>query len=451
MWRRLVIRRKSIVFVQICQIAAAGLLLCAGLAEAQPAAGPVPLILPGHPVQWWAAFKFNARASATPVNDPRRTCPFGGEPLNYKKMKKGDFSQEFVVASSDDPALKEGTSLIGTGNDPIGATFAEVYTGDLSYVVWNDQFYKDPPVPGCDDACDKPWAHSKGFLAWDDSGAGMVVQVSTPSWPGSGSAAHPRTDGNTLGCVHDNDVLVSQHFFALKLSRADTAKLLEALRNEGAVTLPGNLQVVRLRDSSPDELKALVSKLGDSSPEAPKLEKFTLDSGVTLISKPAVLHAPPWQVVSALLDGEPLRVATWVLGDEGLPSTRAKKPQCWSSDLGTPGEIDIAISGKDDMGLLGGNNPNGNHAKIGVSLPSGHHLTIFGDMNQDGRLLTDCDRSQNGRGGLFFVLDNFGLWSSMSALLKGAKAAYDYRTVAEGATPWRPKSRPQTNRHRPSR
>ena len=40
------------------------------------------------------------------------------------------------------------------------------------------------------------------MLAWDDSGKGFVMQVSTPSWPGSGSEKRPRkNDGNTLGCV----------------------------------------------------------------------------------------------------------------------------------------------------------------------------------------------------------------------------------------------------------
>jgi hypothetical protein len=68
-------------------------------------------------------------------------------------------------------------------------------------------------------------------------------------------------------------------------------------------------------------------------------------------------------------------------------------------------------------------------------------------MNEDGRLLTDCFREQNGRGGLFFVLDDAGLWSSMSALLKGQKAAYGDRTVAEGATPWRPATRKPRRSH----
>jgi hypothetical protein len=446
MWHRPKAHPKTILHLAVRLLAVGGLLGCSGLTLAQPAAEPAPLISPGHPVQWWAAFKFNTRTSPTKEDDPRRSCRFGGgQPRDYTPAK--GFSQDFVFASSDAPALAPGNALIGTGNDPIGATFAEVYEGDLSYVVWNDQFYKDPVVPGCDNACDKPWAHSKGFLAWDDQGRGVVVQVSTPSWPGSGSAARPRTDGNTLGCVKDDNVLVSQHFFGLKLSRADTAKVLEALRNEAAVTLPANLQVVRVRSTSPVELKTLAMKLGDRTPDDAKLEKFVLDSGVTLISKPATLHAPPWLVVSALLGGEPLRVATWVRGDGGLPSTHAVKPSCWSNDLGSPGEVDVAITGKDGMGLQGGVRRDGNHAKIGVSLPQGHHLTIFGDMNEEGRLLTDCSKAQNGRGGLFFVLDNAGLWSSMSALLEGQIAAFGDRTVAEGAAPWQPVARTVRRRH----
>ena len=40
----------------------------------------------------------------------------------------------------------------------------------------------------------------------------------TGSWPGSGSSAEPRKkDGNTLGYINDDNLEVSQHFFALKL------------------------------------------------------------------------------------------------------------------------------------------------------------------------------------------------------------------------------------------
>lgn len=417
-------------------LATAGLLACAAQAQAQPQPpAPAPLLSPGHAVDWWIAFKFNVATSPTSADDPRRNCDFGGQPQAYKK----GFGQDYIVASAEDPHFTAGTALIGTADDPLGTTFRQVYEGDFSYVVWNDQFYGDPHL-GCGTACGEPWAHSKGFVAWDDSGAGLVVQVSTPSWPGSGSRLHPRTDGNTLGCVTDNDVKVSQHFFALKLSPADTAKLLEALRNEAAVTLPADPQVVRVRPSSPPALKTLAASLGARTPGGASLERFELDSGVTLISKPAALHAPPWLVVSALLGGEPLRVATWWTGTGGLPSTHAVKPACWSGDLGAPGEIEVAMTGTwhDPIGLAGGNNPKGNHAKIGTSLADGHHLTILGDMNEDGRLMMDCHKEQNGRGGLFFVLADPELWTNVSALLKGQTAAYGDRTVAEGASPWTP-------------
>jgi hypothetical protein len=48
------------------------------------------------------------------------------------------------------------------------------------------------------------WGHSNGMIAWDGNGNGFMMQVSTPSWPGSGSARNPRQgDGNTLGRVAD--------------------------------------------------------------------------------------------------------------------------------------------------------------------------------------------------------------------------------------------------------
>jgi hypothetical protein len=65
---------------------------------------------------------------------------------------------------------------------------------------------------------------------------------------------------------------------------------------------------------------------------------------------------------------------------------------------------------------------NGNHAKIGVSTGT-HTYTIFGDMNQQGALSgPKCDSSQNGRGGLFFVVNNPRLFEGVSDLIKGDSA-----------------------------
>lgn len=129
------------------------------------------------------------------------------------------FSQQFVFASSDSKSLQAGSGCAGdTTDDPVGATFEEIYDGFFNYAVWSDQFYGDPPISGCGNSCSAPWGHSKGIIAWNDAGKGLVMQVTTPDWPGAGSKDFPRrTEGNTLGCTQsDNDILVSQHFLRVE-------------------------------------------------------------------------------------------------------------------------------------------------------------------------------------------------------------------------------------------
>src|ERR1035441_6828720 len=102
------------------------------------------------------------------------------------------------------------------------------------------------------------------MLVWNADGNGFVMQVSTPSWPGSGSSGNPRkTDGNTLGCVKDNDVLVSQHFFALALTKADTVAVLKGLANASVVTDPTKPQLVN--NGGPSDVQAAVKALGKLS------------------------------------------------------------------------------------------------------------------------------------------------------------------------------------------
>jgi hypothetical protein len=146
------------------------------------------------------------------------------------------------------------------------------------------------------------------MVVWDETGEGFVMQVSTPSWPASGSGSYPRiNDGNTLGCVIDDNVEVSQHFFALKVNNNDLIKVLQALANASVVTDPSNPQIVR--NGGPAEIQGLVEKLGKQSQSTTFLDVM-LSTGVELISKPSDLYVPPWQMVSAVLDGLPLRTAT---------------------------------------------------------------------------------------------------------------------------------------------
>lgn len=381
-----------------------------------------PLLAEGKPVDWWFAFKFNA--ATFPGDESKEPNPgiFGGTPKDYK----GEFCLSYAVASSASPTLKMGDGYIGGSlDDPLGATFNQIYNGDCNYVLWNDQFYNEPM-----ESLGAPWGHSKGCLAWDNDGNGFVLQVTTPSWPASGNKAHPRqTDGNTLGCVKDDDVMVSQHFFALKLDADDVKVVLAGLANASVVTDPTKLQIVR--NGGPADIQQLVNALGKESTGA--MPTMTaLSSGVRFITKPSQLHVPPWQMISAALGGLPLRAATWWEEPE-IFSTDASTPvTCWNmQELGVPGPVQIATTGTwqgKSIGLQGGEGTTFNHAKIGVSLDASQPLCIFGDMNQQGTLCgiakekIPCAASQNGRGGLFYVVDNKELYASVSALLRGDSA-----------------------------
>jgi hypothetical protein len=381
---------------------------------------PTPLLKKSHPVDWWFVFKFNASSFPGCGENAQRDCLFGGTVQGYQ----GHYSQQFVYASSDNPSLQKGSGCVGdTLKDPVGATFDQVYNGSCYYVIWNDQFYDDPPIKGCTKNCGSPWGHSKGILAWNEEGAGFVMQVSTPSWPASGSSSSPRTDGNTLGCVDDNNVKVSQHFFALKLSKEDVMTVLQCLQNASVVTDPTNLQIVR--NGGPSDIKALVKKLGKKSKSTTNM-KVKLSSGVELISKPSGLHVPPWQLVSATLNGLPLRTATWWANPKIDTTTESTKITCWDNDLGSPGPVQIATTGEwegTSFSLKGGPQLDSNHAKFGVSIDPSQPYAIFGDLNQQGALSGDkCSSSQNGRGGTFYILSNKTLFDGLTNLIKGETA-----------------------------
>jgi deoxyribonuclease II len=421
--RRQLITRLAIVFVCISFLPASTIYRPRSAAEPAAAAVPKPLVANGKSVDWWFVFKLNA-AKFPECGGSTRACPFGGTAQKYKQ----GFGQQYVYATNDDPTLKQGKGCAGeTGTDPIGATFEQVYNGAFHYLIWNDQFYQDPEIASCSgNSCGAPWGHSKGMLAWNDSGNGFVMQVTTPSWPAAGSKKNPRAnDGNTLGCVEDDNVLVSQHFFTLKLNKQDLLDVLQALQNASVVTDPKNPQIVS--NGGPTDVQDLVKSLGVQS-KSTNILQFTLSSGVKLISKPSKLNVPPWQMVSATLNGVSLRTATWWANPKIPTTTASTKIGCWNTTIGKPGAVEIATTGHwndIEIGLTGSSGGNFNHAKIGVSTSGSHHYAIFGDMNQQGTLAPisgKCSSSQNGRGGLFYVIDNKSLSDSVTALIQGDTA-----------------------------
>lgn len=408
--------RPSILRLAICACAfAASTLLSLAPAAAQPVVDPpTPLLDPTHPVQWLFVYKFNA--STYDTHSEPNACVFGG---TFAGKPAG---QAYAVASSGSGALKRGSGLVGTSlNDPVGATFGEIYRSNLNFVVWNDQFYGDPKLP-CG-KCERRWGHSKGILAWDNVGNGLVLQVTTPDWPGAGSAATPRPrEGNTLGCEHEtHNVQYGQHFFALKLTPADTAMVLDALVNASVVTNVRDPQIARL--GGPADLVARAAKLGQKV-QSDDFQDVTLSSGVRLISKPSDLWVPPWQLISARLGSVPLRTSTW-RANSPIPTTTATTPvTCWRPSLGKPNAVEIATTGQWDHKVIKVS-ASGSHGKIGVSTETTEPFTIFGDMNQQGALTgtgPECASAQNGRGGLFFILADQQLFQSVTDLLKGETA-----------------------------
>ena len=383
---------------------------------------PRPLLAQDRPVDWWAVFKLNGTAFPSCTGDASSVCQFGGTP----QVRSGG-GQQYVFASSAGTDLRLSSDCAGaTANDPVGATFNQIYNEFRHYVVWNDQFYGDPKTAACSgNSCGAPWGHSKGILAWNEQGEGVILQATTPSWPASGSRNAPRTtDGNTLGCTKLNNLTSSQHFFALKLDRDDVIKALKALRNASVVTDPTIRQIVN--NGGPAEVRDLVNTLGQRS-DSKIPTRDVLSTGVTLISKPSALIVPPWQMVSALLDGAPLRVASWWTNPRIETTTTTTRVDCWDSSLARPGPVEIATSGQWDKTPFSLIAP-ANHAKVGVSTTGNY--AIFGDMNQQGALAPpNCNRSQNGRGGLFFVLDNASLSGNLRNLIAGNTASGGFGIV----------------------
>ena len=238
--------------------------------------------------------------------------------------------------------------------DPVGATFGQVYNGKFFYVIWNDQFYGDPQGLREGGQLRRSLGSLEGLLAWNDEGNGFVMQVSTPSWPGSGSSLIKRRSGNTLGCVKSNNNLIaSQHFFALRLNKPDLLKVLKAMKLAHVVTDPDNRQIVF--NGGPPDVRKLVDDLRGKPAKPPEPEDIlratlsatTPNEHVVLVAKPSYLFVPPWQMLSAVLSSASERAATWRNNKDFKSTKGSTQIRCWSPQVkGKPGQVAIALTGR---------------------------------------------------------------------------------------------------------
>jgi hypothetical protein len=129
----------------------------------------------------------------------------------------------------------------------------------------------------------------------------------------------------------------------VKLNKDDLLKVLAALANASVVSDPGDKQIVR--NGSPADIQAAVKALGKKS-ISKNYTKETLSTGVELVSKPSKLPVSPWQMVSALLGGAPLRTATWWAAPKIYSTTDDSTPGCWDSGLQNPEPVEVATTGQ---------------------------------------------------------------------------------------------------------
>lgn len=102
------------------------------------------------------------------------------------------------------------------------------------------------------------------------------------------------------------------------------------------------------------------------------------------------------------------------------PTTGTTPIGCWNPQLRKAGAAEIATSrswGGTTFRLKDGLSSNANHAKIGVSIGDSTDDTVFGDLNQQGALSGKCGSSQNGSGGLFYIVNGHVLVNGIRSLL----------------------------------
>lgn len=294
-------------------------------------------------------------------------------PLSVKNRGKGLC---YLYADSKNPQLRFFTqcktkdnkpwSCLGQGaNDPLSKTLRQIFQSqkDTQWSFWTDQIYQssdswfgDTPFPGSigqnqstkntvyphpHAGCGRPGAHSKGALAFNDTG-GFFLQSSFPMYPDFSFKGQPGFV--KLGCQLDNNVNFAQSCFCCSLPRSEFSSLETILKS-------AMLCSYRSPTCDPEASDSTNSGVGINT-DLLQCQSTNLDSGVkdslsygnfmrgadskditlqisggdssvketvTVVAKSQYNMQPPWMIVANALKSD-LSVLSWWSPDYGAPA-----------------------------------------------------------------------------------------------------------------------------------
>lgn len=417
----------------------------------------------GNSVDWWFVLKLPQQVFDD-VAYTEEHCRCNHPICNFKNKNDVGSGLCFLYADSNNPELKFysdlGYDCLGQGSkDPVSQTLSQLTSTEqnMNSTYWgyfNDQFYglhgeKNSKSYQCSGS-DTLNAHSKGSFQYDEVNGGFYLQSSIPNFPNPGDTFVP------LGCQSENNVMFSQHVFAMSLNTSEMERLGEALQSATLcstnfytsknATFGSSLTSKLLQDSKESSMyRSFVqpysgSEQRDIRPQSTHIQIRTLFQSIPIDvivkSKNTLMH--PWALVASKLQTD-ISVASWMDNSYGIPSICSSDEYFFTnhsfclldlsgnetllSPSGNPlynieNLIEAKFNETIQWHLFGGEGKGRNHAKWAVETPrkpSRTNRIIFGDMNQQGFPCSkDCSGSQLGRGGTFFSLDNKELWHYMT-------------------------------------
>lgn len=285
-----------------------------------------------------------------------------GDPVDWwviLKLPNQFYSgRDFMYYDSNNPPQLMKEINLPDPNSPLFRTLSQVAdqtTQQTASVFWNDQPPNEPLPPFS-------FAHQKGFLGFDQQGAGFIMIHSAPNFVsvvnGKAQIYYPPTSlkyGQHFLCISTDSFATYNNYGELLL--VDRPYVYNS--SIPAWAKPQVPQLVKLLDNNA------------SSSERSQVDSFKSAHGMqfTKFAKSGKWSANFYASVVAPYYKSNMAIETWGQGTQGL-----MPPDCGQykvvSNLNIDFTPDIAYTYYDD------------HSKYGISLDGPRHIVCFGDINR---------------------------------------------------------------------